>query len=37
VAGYFPLGRMFAKRLHPDHRHAWQRRLAGLRQRRRAT
>jgi glycopeptide antibiotics resistance protein len=27
VIGYYPLGRMFAKRLHPEHRHGWQRRL----------
>lgn len=27
VLGYVPLGRMFGLRLHPEHRHWWQRRL----------
>lgn len=35
VVGYFPLGRMFGKRLHPAHRHLWQRRLDDLKEFRR--
>ncbi|HEU5333576.1 MAG TPA: VanZ family protein [Actinocrinis sp.] len=30
VLGYVPLGRMFGLRLHPEHRHWWQRRLDAL-------
>lgn len=34
--GYIPLGRMFALRLHPQHRHWWQRALANARARARS-
>lgn len=34
ILGYFPLGRMFGKRLHPDYRHPWQRRIDEARRRR---
>ncbi|MBR7834570.1 VanZ family protein [Actinospica durhamensis] len=35
--GYVPLGRMFGMRLHPQHLHWWQRRLARSAARRRGT
>jgi glycopeptide antibiotics resistance protein len=33
AVGYLPLGRYLALRLHPEHRHWWQRRLDALRRR----